>query len=345
MTHARRNHDSPFESRFANLSSAPLCLALFAASILALGPARAAFGASRLSEAIATASAQVGRISEGADSSGSDYTDTDTDSDRIRERHGDENPGEPTGHDGRGKASPPDRDQAVVLDVRPDVVTSGHPHPLWRHAGGVFWDAEIRSCDRAPDRASGRSDWAGPPIFYAGVSLAGVSSDDSTFDRERQLAFRAGAFAPAEGERFALEAELALGHFDPVPEIASGIEDVFSFTAGGAFRTYGTRSRVPVGVYGTAGVRGGLLRWDYASPLWVDDGYDVYQIRSDHVTTWTPYAGAGVTFFRDRPLQVDLALLTGIQFYGGKTGEGLLNDVFETDTYVQLRLGLLGVSR
>ena len=81
---------------------------------------------------------------------------------------------------------------------------------------------------------------------------------------------------------------------------AGGLENEIDLAADGSARYYLTPDHSPIGVYPLAGFRFWTLFWDYANPIFVDDG--------------------------------------GVRFYDGHTQEGLRNDSFHASNFVQVML-------
>ncbi|MEZ4649060.1 MAG: hypothetical protein R3E97_09815 [Candidatus Eisenbacteria bacterium] len=318
-------HEQPLKNR----SLAPP-LALLLSIALGLQCTGEATAASSLSEAIAQAAAQ----NLSTDTSVQPVSTTDVV--RVRGDRATTNPEKP-----KRQSAPPSTPQpspSLHIDAAgghggaPAVCGATGPDVLWISAVGA---PHYRDRDCGPSMS---------PTYFGGAVLEGLAPEENgSLDHGTRLAFHFGGFEPGPDQRIAFETEVALANYAPSRDYEDGIEDVYEFTLGAALRLYGTSARDPFGLYGTAGVRGGLLRWDYTSTLVVASNHGLRDVDSDHVSTWSPYFGAGVTLFRGQPLQLDVSLVQAIQFYGDETDVGFENDVFETTTVTQLRIGLIGL--
>lgn len=207
-----------------------------------------------------------------------------------------------------------------------------------------------RGCYRHGHARCGYDDDSGDvsfdPTLYLGATLDGVHrGEDDALAGGGGVSVRGGMLFPGSDDRFGLEGELSLGWADAGYETRHGMNDVFELTAGLAGRYYFTPSHVAAGPYALAGVRGGAVFWDYAAPVLVDEYGWVSEVASDRLGTWSPYMGMGVSFLRDKPVQLDLGVVTGLQFFNGYTYEGFRNDVFDTTPYTQVRVGFTGTFR
>ncbi|MCB9466353.1 MAG: hypothetical protein H6682_21850 [Candidatus Eisenbacteria bacterium] len=318
----------PNAPRFAPLFAMLLVVGL---GIAAANPSHAA---SKLSEAIEQAAVQNGAPAP----SQSEQTNDNGQVVRDRGDRAQTNPDKP-----RHQNSSHSGSTATPTALHVDSTWGGGGSPAYCGSGGIR-AVSIDVVSRPPYY---RGEDRGPrtrPNFFGGVELEGLAPEENgPLDYGTRFSFHFGGFEPGPDQRVGFETEAAMAHYDPSRDYEYGIDDVYEFTLGLAMRLYGTSAKDPFGLYGTAGIRGGFLRWDYTSTLLVASGSHVRDIDSDHVSTWSPYFGGGVTFFRGRPLQLDVSLVQAIQFYGDETHVGFENDVFETTTVTQLRIGLIGL--
>jgi hypothetical protein len=155
---------------------------------------------------------------------------------------------------------------------------------------------------------------------FGGYSLAGPQVGFFPFERTRfDAAFLRGGtnFSQASGlnQSFRREYELAVD--------VSG-------------RYYLTPEHTSVGVYPVAGVQAGVLNWDYASPVLIDD-YGLSSVTSDHMLYVSPYVGLGTSLVQTRHFHFGIQLVGGMRIYDTHTVEGLQNDLFKDEAFLQLR--------
>ena len=185
-----------------------------------------------------------------------------------------------------------------------------------------------------------------PTTFYARLSGGGGGSDRPELDGWSSIAIEAGAVEQGTGRRLQGGLELGAASVRQTGYGTDGLTDVLELTAGGNLRFYMTPLRAGPSPYVLAGFRAGLLRWDYAAGLPVEDEWgDVSWVQSDFVNSWTPYVGAGVDLFRSGQTSVGANVAAGVKVFSDHTYEGFRNDVFQTAGFVEMRLDLTWLSR
>ncbi len=187
---------------------------------------------------------------------------------------------------------------------------------------------------------------ATPTTYFARLSGGGGGSDRPELDGWTSIAIEAGAVEQGTGRRLQGGLELGAASVRQTGFLTEGLTDVLELTAGGSLRFYMTPLRAGPSPYALAGFRAGLVRWDYAAGLPVEDEWgDVSWVHSDFVNSWTPYVGAGVDLFRSGQTSVGANVAAGVKVFSDHTYEGFRNDIFQTAGFVEMRLDLTWLSR
>ena len=87
-----------------------------------------------------------------------------------------------------------------------------------------------------------------------------------------------------------------------------------------------------------AGLRYGLLFWNFANPIQVQGDLGIETIDSDELVYITPYIGFGVSLVQLPHMSLGANLSAGYRFYRGETSEGLENNIFNDEGMLQLMI-------
>jgi hypothetical protein len=189
-----------------------------------------------------------------------------------------------------------------------------------------------------PSDAEAGNGW-GPG--FVGFSYAATQYGGDALAYSRSFILRFGLTEPHSADRLHAGMEFAFSpiHFDP--GYAAGLDGGLEVSLGGDVRYDLTPAHTFAGVQLIGGFRAGILRWDYASPVWIEDEYgDLEAHSSDRIYTWTPYGGIGLAFVRSGGFRLGTSLIAGMTLFDEYTSSGLLNDLFDLTPQVQLRFHL-----
>jgi hypothetical protein len=200
--------------------------------------------------------------------------------------------------------------------------------------------------DRAPRYRTREEPEATPPTYYVRLSGGGGGSDSPAFEGWSSVNLEAGVVEDGTDGRLMGGLELGVSPVRQSGYGTGGLHNVLELTAGGNLRFYKTPPRKGPAPYALAGFRAGLLRWDYAARLPVEDEWgDVSWVGSDFVNSWTPYVGAGIDLFRSGQTSMGASVAAGVKVFSDYTNEGFRNDLFETAGFVEMRVDLTWLSR
>jgi hypothetical protein len=93
----------------------------------------------------------------------------------------------------------------------------------------------------------------------------------------------------------------------------------------------------PVRVAPLLGFRAGALTWDYLNGIWLESEGEVFQVQSDRIMHYSPFAGAALTFGLSEHIELGGTLLGGWRFYDSHSEHGLRNDLFLDTGFTEIR--------
>ena len=229
-----------------------------------------------------------------------------------------------------------------------DVLQAGipvrerHPHPrtvviVDSYAGEPEYEYGYETEDLPGDD---------PGELFAGFSVGGILAGSNHLGNGGRASVRIGGIFPETGRRMGGELETGMGWSRFKGALGSGFDNPWEFSLAASIRYYVAPPGRPANVYVLGGLRGALLRWDYRSPLTIEDEYgDRFVADSDWITTWSPFAGAGFVLLRSGEFELGTQITVGARFYEGYTYHGLRNDVFDPEMLAEVRFDLSSVLR
>jgi len=227
-----------------------------------------------------------------------------------------------------------------VLHAAPEVRRHREPAPV------VVVVEDDGYADDGP-RYDTRREPAGPPTtYFLRLSGGGGGSDRPELDAWNCVSVEGGAVVPGSDGRIQAGVDLGAAPIRKNGYAAAGLTDPLELTAGVNLRYYTGPPRSGPRPYALLGFRAGLLHWDYASTLPIEDEWgNVNWVGDDFVNSWTPYVGAGVDLFTAGQTSVGASVAAGMKVFSPYTNEGLRNDLFKDAGYVEMRIDVAWLSR
>jgi hypothetical protein len=184
-------------------------------------------------------------------------------------------------------------------------------------------------------QASSRDPW------HIGLVFGGGSLTGDEVDGFLITGVQGGVFFIQDRARVDIRGLVMPTNLTAASGIAGGLQDEVEFAFDVAARLYATPAHTFMGLYGTGGLRLGILTFRYKNPILVDDGFgDIDTIHGDNIKYLAPFLGFGVTLMQTRFVHVGGNLTGGYKFYEGITGEGFSNDVLDDEFFAQVMLNL-----
>ena len=177
--------------------------------------------------------------------------------------------------------------------------------------------------------------------MYGGLLLGGGSLAGGNVSGFGFLGLKGGgAF---EGGRVRVEIQGLSGsaNLREESDASASIKDEFSLGWGFAAQYLLTEPKTFMGLYIHLGFRESYLFWDYAKPFKVKEDGDEKTVDQDILKYTELYAGLGVSLARFKYGQIGVNGSGGFRYYSDTTDEGLENDLFGSQAFVQVMLDVV----
>lgn len=110
--------------------------------------------------------------------------------------------------------------------------------------------------------------------------------------------------------------------------LAAAFKNEFELGFDGRVRYSFTPAHTLLGVFALGGIRFGLLSWDYANPIDVEDEYgNIEVIHGDMLTVFSVYIGTGVGLMQTSAVHVSASVSVGYKMYSNVTEKGFDNNL------------------
>jgi hypothetical protein len=181
------------------------------------------------------------------------------------------------------------------------------------------------------------ADWT-PSHWHAGVVAGGASYGGGAFRSQSGFGVRGGVTVDPhlQLDGAGLYREYKLRDSADLQGLFRPSELLLDFSA----RAYLTEEHTFVGLYGLAGMQAGYTFWKYRNPIEAVEHHWSRTVRSDGITGYAFYAGAGIAPIQSRTVHLGVSLTGGVQWFGSESSQGFDNDLLPAQGYVQLMIEL-----